>query len=71
MILLLDADVIIAPTNVELGKEGLALKVFDDVANQGKRVIVANSLLVQGSVVHDGTELTTFLFVVEQGSSIR
>ena len=69
-ILLLDADVIIAPTNVELGKEGFALKAFNDVTNEGKGVVVVNSLFVQGSVVHNGMKLTTLLFMVEQGGSV-
>ena len=70
MVLLLDADVVITPMNVKFGKEGLALKAFDDVANEGKGIVVVDGPLVQGSVVHDGTELTTLLFTVEQGGSI-
>ena len=57
--------------NVELGEEGLALEAVDDVTNEGEGVVVANSPLVQGSVVHDGTELTTLLLAVEQSGCIR
>ena len=63
-------DVIVTPVDVEFGKKGLALKAFNDIANEGKGVIVTNSPLVQGSVVHDRTELTTLLFTVEQGGSV-
>ena len=65
MVLLFDADVVVAPANIEFRKEGFALKAFNDVADKRKGVIVADSPFVQGSVVHDGAELATLLLAVK------
>ena len=44
--------------------------MLDDVANEGKRVVIADSPLVQCSIIHDGTELAALLLSVEQSSGV-
>ena len=46
------------------------MELLNDVTNKGKRVVVTDGPFIQGSVVHDGVELATLLFAVEEGGSI-
>ena len=45
-IFLFDAYVVVSPSDVELGKEGLALKAFDDISDKGKGIVVSYCPLV-------------------------
>ena len=40
-------DVVVTPMDVEFGKKGLALEAFNDVANEGKGIVVTDGPFVQ------------------------
>ena len=46
-------------------KSVLPLQAFDNVADEGERVVVTYSPLVQCAVIHDGTELSALLLPIE------
>ena len=44
--------------------------MFNDVADEGKGIIIADGPLVQCSVVPNGAKLTALFLVVKQGGGI-
>ena len=56
--------------DVKFREKGFTLEVLDNVADEGKGIIIADGSLVQSPVVHDGMKLTTLLLAIEQGSGI-
>ena len=70
MVFLFNANVVVTPTNVEFRKQGFSLKSFDNVADEGKGIVVTDGPLIQGSVVHDRTKLSTLLFAIKQGGGV-
>ena len=44
--------------------------MFNDIANEGKGVVVAYSPLVQGSIIHDGMKLSALLLPVEESGGV-
>ena len=67
---LLDSDVVVSPSYVKLGKEGLSLELFQDCFDEGKWVIVTDRLFVQFLVILDRSKLSVFLFDEEEWCSV-
>src|SRR6266404_5115677 len=65
-----DSDIVVPPSYVEFGEEGSALELLQDRFDQGERVVVADCLFVQFSVVLDGSELPIFLFNKKEGGRV-
>ena len=61
-----DMYIIVSPSEVELWEEGLSLKVFNDVSDKGKGVVVAYGPFVQDTIVHNGLEFPVLLLPIEQ-----
>ena len=55
LIFLLDANVVISPTNVEFGEQGGFFHVVDEFGDQGERIGVSDGVGVQVAVVLAGT----------------
>ena len=55
LIFLLDANVVISPTNVEFGEQGGFLHVVDEFGDQGERVGISDGVGVQVAVILAGT----------------
>ena len=51
LVFLLDANVVIAPSNIKLGEQGRVLHIIDQLWDEGERISVANSVGVEISIV--------------------
>ena len=61
-----DADVVIAPTNVQLGEVTGAFELVEQLLDERKRVAVLDRHIVKLAVVLDGAERTILLFNEEK-----
>ena len=51
LVFLLDANVVIAPSNIKLGKQGRVLHIVDQLWDEGERISIANGVGVEVSIV--------------------
>jgi len=65
-----DVHIVVAPTNVELGKDLGIFEFINKVRDQEKGIGVMNSVLVEIPVVLTGSESTIFLFDKEKRSGL-
>src|SRR5712672_1256737 len=65
-----DANVVISPSYVELGKQGSCAGLVYELGNQWERVRVSDGPLVQASVVLDGSEFPIFLLDEEERGGV-
>ena len=61
LVLILNANVTIAPSNVEFGEEGFAMQCFHCLSDAGNRVVVLLGDCIHSSVVHDDALLIAIL----------
>ena len=66
LVAIFDADVVISPTNVELGEVASVFQLVHKVGDEGKRVGIAGGVLVEVSVILAGTKFSIFLFDKEE-----
>ena len=66
LVSVLDADIVIAPSNIELGKQSGSPQFVDEVGDQGEGVGVSDGVFVQVAVVLAGTKLPVFLVDKEE-----
>ena len=62
----LDANIVIAPLNIEFGKQFGSPQFVDKVGDQGKGVGISDGVFVQVAVVLTGTKLPIFLIDKEE-----
>ena len=61
-----DLDIIVFPSDVELGEDFRPLESIDKVGNEGKRVCVMDSVFIDVVIVLTGWEATVLLFDEEE-----
>ena len=62
-----DTDVVVSPPNVEFCIDICAAEVGNEVRNEGQRVLVADSMVVNPAIVLYRTQLPVLLFDKEKG----
>ena len=65
-----DADVIVAPSNVEFGEDFGIPEFIDEVGDQGKGVSITNGMLVEVPVILAGAKSSVFLLYEEEGGGL-
>ena len=71
LVFFMNLDIVISPSNVELGQKGRILHVSNQFRNEGKRVSVVNSMAVQVAVVLAGSKGSVFLGNEEEWGGLR
>jgi len=66
-----NANVVISPSYVKLGKQGSSAGLVYELGNQRERVRVSNGPLIQTSVVLDGSEFSILFLNEEEGGGVR
>ena len=56
LILFFDANVVVTPTDIELGEQGRLLHVINQLQNKGKGISVANSVTIEVAVILTGAQ---------------
>ena len=71
LISFLDANIVISPSNIQLGEPVSVLKVINEFRNEGERVFVGDSDLVQLPIVLDWSKRPILLLNKEEGRCHR
>ena len=71
LVTVFDADVVVPPTNVELGKVASIFQLVHEVGDEGKGVGIAGGVFVEISVILAGTKLAILLLDKEEGRCLR
>ena len=61
-----DLDIIVSPSDVELGEDFRPLEFINKVRNEGERVCVMDDMFVDVVIVLTGSEAAVFLFDKEE-----
>ena len=61
-----DSDVVISPTDVELGENLCPLEFIDKVGDEWERVCIMDCVFINIAVVLTGVKTTVFLFNKEE-----
>ena len=56
LILFFDANVVVTPTDIELGEQGRLLHVINQLRSKGKGISVANSVTIEVAVILTGAQ---------------
>ena len=71
LVAMLDANIVVAPTDVELCKVARALELVDKFRNQGQRSSVFYGDVVEVPIVLNGSEAVALFFDKEKGGGNR
>ena len=71
LILLLDVNVVISPTNVKFGEQGGLLHVIDEFQDEGEWIGISDSVEVQVLVILTWTENSILFGYKEEGRGLR
>ena len=71
LVTILDMDIVVSPTNVELSKVASVFQLVHEVRDEGKGVGVTSDVFVEVSVVLAGAEFTIFLLNKEEGGCLK
>ena len=66
----MNANVVISPSNVKLGKKGGVLHVIDQLRNEGERVSIVNGMAIKVAIVLTGSKSSVFLWDKEEWGSL-
>ena len=61
-----DLDIIVSPSDVELGEDFRPLEFIDEVRNKGKRVCITDSVFIDVAIVLTGSQAPVLLFDEEE-----
>ena len=61
-----DLDIIVSPSDIELGEDFRPLKFINEVRNEGKRVCIMDGVFIDIVIVLTGSEATVLLFNKEE-----
>jgi len=65
---MMDTNVIVSPTNVELGEVASIMQLVDEVRDEGKRSCILDSDIIKTSIVLDRVEFAILLVYKEEGA---
>ena len=66
LVAILDADIVVPPADIKLGKQFGVFEFVDEVGDEGERVGVAGGMFIQVSVILTGAEAAVLLFDKEE-----
>ena len=67
LVALFDADIIVSPSDIELGENLGFLEFIDEVRDERERVSISDSVFVEVPVVLARVEFSIFLFDKKEG----
>jgi len=70
LVSVLDADIVVSPSYVELGEDLGVSKFIDEVGDEGKGIGITNGMFVEVAVVLAGAESAILLFDEEEGCGL-
>ena len=71
LVAIFDADVVVSPADVELGKQFGVFEFIDEVGDEGEWIGVAGGMFVQVSVILTGAEAAILLFDKAEWGCLR
>ena len=71
LVFFLNMDIVVPPSDIELGKKGRILHVINQLRDEGKRVSIVNGMAVQVAVVLAGSKGSVFFGNKEEQGSPR
>ena len=61
-----DLDIVVSPSDIELGEDFCPLEFINEVRNERKRVCITDSVFIDVAIVLTGSEATVLLFDDEE-----
>ena len=70
LVAVFDADIVVSPTNVELGEVASVFQLVHEVGNEREGVSVLGGVFVKVSIILAGTKFSILLFNEEEGGCL-
>ena len=71
LVTVFDADVVVTPSDVKLGKQLGVFELIDEIGDKGEGVSISNGMFIQVVVILTGTKATIFFFDKEEWGCLR